>query len=309
MRSLRVAAWVLVVLVAVAGFADSYITGLARDNLTNEGFNREHERTPADVGLTFEDVVIPSGGLRLRGWWMPADPGAANASTTVILVHGHSSTMGKMVRMWATNLHEAGYSLLAFDLRNHGASPDAGGGLVTFGADEADDVAAVVTYVRARAARDPVIDPDRIVLYGGSMGGATVLNAAARPLPGVVGVVSDSAYASFTFQAHVDGEKKGYPRILVDLVLDRMDALAPSPPSSSRPDLAVQEIAVPLLLAHCTDDARVTRPNFERLVEQAPPGTVTWGEPCPVGLSKDHHLDGWMDAGYNATVLRFLDGL
>ncbi len=311
MRWLRAVTWSFVVLVALGGFADSYVTGLARDNLTNEGFNREHERTPADVGLAFEDVTIPSGHLLLKGWWMPAANGSTNASTTVILVHGHSSTMGKMVRMWATNLHGAGYSLLAFDLRNHGASPDAGGGLVTFGVDEADDVAGAVEFVRGHAAQLGV-DADRIVLYGGSMGGATVLTAAARDLPGVMAVLSDSAYASFTFQAHVDGEKKGYPRFLVDLVLDRMDSLAPSPPSSSRPDLAIQGTTVETLLLHCSDDQRVTKPNFDRLAAQGtsspgqPPTVHTWIEACPTGISRDHHLDGWMKPSYNATVLVFL---
>jgi pimeloyl-ACP methyl ester carboxylesterase len=306
----RAAAWAFVSLVVLAGFADSYVSGLARDNLTNEGFNRVHERTPGDVGLAHEEVRIPSGDLRLAGWWMhaPANATAETAMTTVVLVHGHTSTMGKVVRMWAPNLHAAGYSLLAFDLRNHGASPDGPLGYVTYGADEADDVAAAVAYVRANAATLGV-DPDSIVLYGGSMGGATVLNAAARGLPGVIGVLSDSAYASFTFQAHVDGGKKGYPRPVVDVVLDRMDALAPSPPSASRPDLAVQAMEVPVLLAHCSDDARVGRENLDRLVSLAPAGTTTWAAPCPAGLSKDHHLDGWMDPGYNATVLGFLSGL
>lgn len=308
MNGLRVAAWALIALVVVVGFADSYVTGLARDNLSNEGFNRVHERTPSDVGIPFEDVVVPSGHLDLKGWWMPASASSANASTTVILVHGHSSQMGKMVRMWAPNLHAAGYSLLAFDLRNHGGSPDVGGGLVTYGADEARDVLAAIRFVQGNA-EDFGIDPGRIVLYGGSMGGASVLNAAAERLPGVMAVLSDSSYASFTFQAHVDGEKKGYPRPLVDLVLDRMDTLAPAPPSSSRPDLAVQAIEVPLLLAHCSDDARIGRENFDRLASLAPPRTTTWEAPCPVGLSKDHHLDGWMDPAYNATVLDFLAGL
>ena len=310
MNGPRAAAWAFVVLVAIGGFADSYVTGLARDNLTNAGFNRVHERTPADVGLAYSNVTIPSGGLRLAGWWMPPPANATRemATTTVILVHGHSSTMGKMVRMWAPNLHAAGYAVLAFDLRNHGASPDAGGGLVTYGASEAEDVEAAVGFVRANA-ENMGVDGERIVLYGGSMGGATVLNAGARSLPGVVAVLSDSAYASFTFQAHADGAKKGYPRAVVDLVLDRMDTLAPAPPSSSRPDLAVQAMDVPLFLAHCSDDARIGRENFDRLVSLAPAGTTTWEAPCPAGLSKDHHLDGWMDAGYNATVLQFLGRL
>jgi pimeloyl-ACP methyl ester carboxylesterase len=311
-RPLRVVAWAVVVLVVAGAVADAYVADLAAENLTNAGFNRVHERTPADVGLAFRDMAIPTeapgGTVHLRGWWMPAEPGAANASTTVVLVHGHSSTMGKVVRMWAPNLHDAGYSLLAFDLRNHGASPDVGDGDVTYGVAEAGDVAAAVRFVREHGA-ELGVDPLRVVLYGGSMGGASVLEAA-DPLPeGVAGVIADSSYASFTFQAHIDGEKKGYPRPLVDLVLDRMDALAPSPPSSSRPDLAVGRLAVPLMLAHCRDDARILLPNFERLVELAPAGTVTWSADCPRGLSKDHHLDGWMDPAYNATVRSFLGRL
>jgi pimeloyl-ACP methyl ester carboxylesterase len=306
----RVAAWAFVVLVVLGGLADHHITGLARDNLGNAGFNRVHERIPSDVGLAYTNVSIPSGGLRLAGWWMPAPENATAeaARTTVVLVHGHTSTMGKMVRMWATNLHAAGYSLLAFDLRNHGSSQDGPSGYVTYGIAEADDVAAAVAYVRQNA--DGLgVDPERIVLYGGSMGGASVLNAAARGLPGVVGVLSDSSYASFTFQAHADGAAKGYPKPLVDYVLHRMDDLAPAPPSDSRPDQAVQAMPVPLLLAHCSDDARIDRGNFARLVTRAPPGTVTWEASCPTGLSKDHHLDGWMDAGYNATVRAFVAGL
>jgi alpha-beta hydrolase superfamily lysophospholipase len=303
----------VVVLVVAAGWADSYLAGLARDNLTNAGFHRDHERVPTDVGVPFQDVQVPSDGRMLAGWWMPAEAGSANASTTVVLVHGVGSTMGKVVRLWAANLHRAGYSMLAVDLRNHGASPDSGDGLVTYGVEEADDVQAAVGFVQDHAA-DLGVDPDRVVLYGGSMGAATVLEAASRQLPGVVGVVADSSYASFAFQARIDGAKKGYPAWLVGLVVAKMDAIAPAPPSQSRPDRAVRAIDVPLLLLHCADDERVTRPNFDRLAEAADgrgplphPDTMTWVEPCPTGLSRDHHLDGAFQPGYNETVLRFLD--
>lgn len=313
MRGRGALAAAVVVLVLAAGYADSYLAGLARDNLTNASFHRGHERIPTDVGVPFQDVRVPSDGRMLAGWWMPAEAGSANASTTIILVHGLGSTMGKVVRLWAANLHGAGYSLLAIDLRNHGASPDAGGGLVTYGVDEADDVAAAVAFVQDNAA-ELRVDPDRVVLYGGSMGAATVLETAARHLPGVVGVVADSSYASFAFQARVDGAKKGYPGWLVDLVVAKMDEIAPSPPSDSRPEDAVRSIAQPVLLLHCSDDERITLPNFERIAEAAqargpvpPPATVTWAQPCPTGLSKDHHLDGAFQPGYNETVLRFLE--
>ena len=68
----------------------------------------------------------------------------------------------------------------------------------------------------------------------------------------------------------------------------------------------MQDLAIPLLLAHCDDDVRVEVASFARLVSLAPPGTTTWHGSCPVGLSSDHHLDGWMFASYNATVAGFL---
>jgi pimeloyl-ACP methyl ester carboxylesterase len=216
--------------------------------------------------------------------------------------------MSKPMRLWAPQLHELGYGVLAVDLRNHGASPDVAGGAVTYGMSEADDVAAAVTYLQDTAATKG-IDPERIVLYGGSMGAATVLNTAARGLPGVVGVISDSSYASLSFQAHLDGHKQGYPGFVVDWVLARMDDLAPAPPTRSRPDLALAEMQVPVLLAHCSNDARIAVASYDRLVALAPSGTTTWSHPCPTGLSADHHLDGWMSASYNSTVSAFLGRL
>jgi pimeloyl-ACP methyl ester carboxylesterase len=302
-RGRGVVAVALVALLLAFGWTDGFLTGLARGNLSNDGFRRAHERVPSDVGVPYENVTIPSGGLLLAGWWMPADPpGGANASTTVVLVHGLGSTMGKPVRLWAASLHGAGYSLLALDLRNHGASPDTPDGLVTYGAAEADDVAAAVAYARARTGGP-------VVLYGGSMGAATVLEAASRGLPGVVGAVADSSYASFRFQARLDGAEQGYPAWLVDLVVARMDAVAAAPPSSVRPDESLPGLGVPVLLAHCADDGRVGRANFDRLAAVAPPGTATWIADCPTGVSPDRHLDGFMQPGYNATVLAFLGRL
>ena len=76
-----------------------------------------------------------------------------------------------------------------------------------------------------------------------------------------------------------------------------------------RPEDVLPDLAIPLLLAHCSDDENLTPPNFERLRPLAPTGTTTWSEPCPEGLSKEHHLDGWMSPSYNQTVRAFLSAL
>lgn len=300
----RVATLLVALLALVAlGAAQQRLDAIALDNLSNRTFVRAHQWTPDDFGIPYDDVQVPSDSLALAGWWMPAPPGP-HAATTVILVHGYSSNMSKVMRMWAPNLHAAGYSLLAIDLRNHGLSPDAGG-RVTYGVDEARDVLAAMAWVQAHAGGLGV-DPGRIVLYGGSMGAASVLDAAGQAPPGLLAVIADSSFASFGFEAHVDGKDKGYPRAVVDWVVARMDDLAPAPPTHSRPDQALARLRVPVLLAQCADDVNITPPNFERLKAVAPPSTETWSAPCPRGLSAEHHLDGWMDPGYNATVLGFL---
>ncbi len=309
-RILAIAAALLVVLAVAGAVVFGKVDGIARDNLSNRTFVRGHEFVPSDFGIAYENVTIPSGDLALAGWWMPAvgGPGTGSPDLTVVLVHGLGSNMSKMVHIWGPHLHGRGYALLSLDLRNHGASPDTKPPYVTYGDDEADDVAAAVGYLRSHAG-ELGIDPERIVLYGGSMGGATVLNAGARGLPGVIGVIADSSFASLTFQARLDGDEQGYPGFLVGWVLSRMDALAPSPPTKSRPDHAVQQLEVPLMLAHCDDDARIEAASFRRLAGLAPPTATLWHEPCPVGLSTDHHLDGWMSPSYNATVAGFLAGL
>jgi alpha/beta superfamily hydrolase len=47
-------------------------------------------------------------------------------------------------------LHEAGFAVLSYDLRNHGLSGAANGGIVTGGVHEARDVAGSLAYARRR---------------------------------------------------------------------------------------------------------------------------------------------------------------
>lgn len=147
--------------------------------------------TPADAGLPFEAVTFPArDGLRLAGWFIPAGASEASEASstpqpTIILVHGWPWTrlgeggdnvmaglMGAapvdLLRL-THSLYGAGYSVLMFDLRNHGES--APGGPVTFGLRESNDLLGALEYV---SGRDDV-DSGRIGTVGFSMGGNTVL--------------------------------------------------------------------------------------------------------------------------------------
>lgn len=123
--------------------------------------------TPADLGLDYEDVSFPaSDGVPLEGWFIPAD-----SDRLVIANHpmgftrtGLPSHLEPWCSAWAPSgnnieipfmpdyglLHEAGYNVLTYDLRNHGLSGSANGGVTSSGIYEARDVLGSLAYARTR---------------------------------------------------------------------------------------------------------------------------------------------------------------
>ena len=75
-------------------------------------------------------------------------------------------------------LHDAGISVLLFDIRWHGES-EKGKGPLTYGPSEASDLVGAVNYLRTR----PEVDGDRIGVIGTSMGGNISLYAAPECQP------------------------------------------------------------------------------------------------------------------------------
>ena len=84
---------------------------------------------------------------------------------------------------------QLGHNLLLVDQRAHGKSS---GSTITFGILERRDLLCWVNYAITRFGKDT-----EIILYGISMGGATVLMASELPLPeNVKGIIADCPYAS-----------------------------------------------------------------------------------------------------------------
>jgi uncharacterized protein len=125
-------------------------------------------RSPDEVGLDHEDVTFPSrDGVPLEGWFIPA----AGSDKLVIANHplgfnrsGLPAHLEPWRSEWAASgngfevdfvpdyriLHDAGYNVLAYDLRNHGHSGAANGGVTSSGIFEARDVVGSLSYARAR---------------------------------------------------------------------------------------------------------------------------------------------------------------
>ena len=76
--------------------------------------------TPADLGLAFETLSVPSGGVDLPAWFIPAS--ASGPAPGVVLVHGWESARDRTLPL-ALFLHAAGFHCLTIDIRGHGANP------------------------------------------------------------------------------------------------------------------------------------------------------------------------------------------
>lgn len=133
-----------------------------------------------------EPVTIRShDGLALHGALLQHP----EARGTVLLFQGYRS-QGRVDFSCAFRPYYAmGFSLLLVDQRAHGES---GGRVITLGVKERRDCLAWAEYAAARFGGD-----HPLILDGMSMGAATVLLAAALPLPpSVRGIIADSGYVS-----------------------------------------------------------------------------------------------------------------
>jgi hypothetical protein len=123
---------------------------------------------PSEQDLECEDVTFPAlDGVPLEGWFMPA----AGSDKLIIANHpmgfsrsGIPTHLEPWRSVWALSgndvevnlipdykiLHDAGYNVLAYDLRNFGLSGAANGGIASSGIFEARDVAGSLTYARTR---------------------------------------------------------------------------------------------------------------------------------------------------------------
>lgn len=141
-----------------------------------------HRYTPRDFNLAYEDVYFNSSdNLRLHGWFIPALRQPARG--TVVHFHGNAENIGGHLT-FVTWLPERGFNLLVFDYRGFGSSA----GRVTRAGTIRDGHAAL-DYVKSR----PDVDPQRIFVFGQSIGGAIAIPVVAQR-DDVRAIVVDSTF-------------------------------------------------------------------------------------------------------------------
>jgi len=144
-------------------------------------------RDPSSVEIPFEELNFQAqDGVHLSGWFIPASKGDNAKSPGVVIVHGwpwnrigsdarplHDLPKASPVDLMplAKTIHDAGISLLMFDLRNHGKSEAARP--MSMGWMESLDVLAALDVLAGREE----IDENQISVVGFSLGGNAVLYA------------------------------------------------------------------------------------------------------------------------------------
>lgn len=133
-------------------------------------------------------VDFYSEGVRLSGdLFLPDDLAGGERRAGIVLCHGYTGVRNLYLPDIARELNRFGYVVLTFDYKGWGDSDGPKSRLSPYG--RVIDSQAAITFLGAQ----PMVDPDRIGIYGTSYGGATVVWTAAvdtrvKAVVGVVGI-------------------------------------------------------------------------------------------------------------------------
>lgn len=172
----------------------------------------------------------------------------ADGAPVIIAFHGYRSCPLRDCTGGFSLGLKMNYNVLAVDQRSHGQS---GGRAISFGVKERYDCLGWTEYIRNRFGTDTPV-----ILYGISMGAATVLMSASLDLPcNVRGIMADCPYSSPSAIIRRVSRTRGYPPALAypfiwlgaliygGFILTQCDAVS-----------AVKMTKLPILLIHGGDD-------------------------------------------------------
>jgi len=204
-------------------------------------------------------VASPSGRGRIHA---DVIRGAMPSDIWVVCLHGYTSAP-RHCGSTAKVFHEWGYNVLLPHMGGHGRSESPA---VSMGWLDRLDVIAWIDHIIKENANA------KIVLYGGSMGGATVMMTTGEPLPeNVVCAVEDCGYTSIWDEyAH---QAKALLRIPAFPALYAMDAVVRLRQGFSMREAScveqVKKSRTPTLFLHGEDDDIVPPRMLDRVYEAA----------------------------------------
>ncbi len=223
----------------------------------------------SQLGIPYEDVEFKNTeNLTLRGWYFPAKA----SKKAIIMVHGITADRREGLR-WVKALHNAGYNLLLFDLRNHGKSDKSPTGM---GYAEKKDVMAAVEYVQK------VRGNDRVGVFGVSLGGATAIQAMAEDSRILAGFFEASYAHLGDLLAQIAKRDFSLPRFpIIPSVLFVYRVRGGMDPARMNPEDYIGKISPrPVYIIHCDKDNYTEFSHAERLFAAAKEPKAFWAASC-----------------------------
>jgi hypothetical protein len=241
-------------------FAVAFVVYVRWLEETNVFFpSREMAGTPRDKGLAYDDVSLQTpDGVLLHGWFVTA---AKPDAATLLFFHGNAGNIfDRLDKIFL--FHRMGLNVLIIDYRGYGKSAGKPSEQGLY-----QDALAAFEYL----ARRPDVRPERIVVYGESLGGVAAIDLAARRE--LAAVIIDSSFSSAA-----DMAKVMYPFIPSFVLSIKMDSVA-----------KVRTLQAPKLFLHSPADATVPFALGRKLFEAA-------AEPKEFVRLAGPHNNGYVDA-------------
>ncbi len=189
--------------------------------------SRDIEYKPSDLGMAYEEVTLRTAdGLSLGAWYVPAEKPAG----TVLFCHGNAGNICDRLADLQI-LNRMRMNVLIFDYRGFGTSEGSPGEAGTY-----RDAEAAWQYLTTERGEPP----ERIVVFGRSLGGAVAVELASRHQPAALMIES-------TFTRLADVGKMHYPLLPVHLLCRYRY------PSIER----IGRIECPKLIMHGRDDTLI----------------------------------------------------
>ena len=194
---------------------------------------------PGSIGLSFENVSFETtDGLKLSGWFIPCE----GARGVILFCHGNAGNISH--RLDSIQIfHQLGLDVFIFDYRGYGQS----GGKPSESGTYRDADAAWRYLVEERR-----VNPNKIIIFGRSLGGAVAAWQARSHTPGALILES-------TFTSVPDIAAKLYPYLPVKLM------------SRFKYDTEgyLEGVNCPVLIVHSPNDEMMPFSHGQRLFETA----------------------------------------
>jgi pimeloyl-ACP methyl ester carboxylesterase len=200
--------------------------------------------SPEDYHLSYREVWFKVANTKIHGWWIPA---AQSSAPVLLYLHSNNTNNGTTLSL-ARGFHKVGLSTLFIDYRGYGKS----GGGFPHEKTVYEDAEAAWHYLTV----ERQISPNRIFLYGHSLGGAIAIDLATRHRD-LGGIIVEGTFTSMEDMANDIGLYHLFPTNL--LLTQRFDSLA-----------KIKFLRTPILFIHGTKDGIIPFWMSRKLFAAAP---------------------------------------